>query len=104
MIHKETISNQKKWLFNDNSQPFQIRVMTAPEINPVLHLHKTMHEYFYIVKGTMNLQVEDHEILMKQDDLVVVEPGERHIVTSSSEDLVLMLLMPPPVANDKFIF
>lgn len=103
MILKRSIGNHKQWIFNDGSQPFQVRVIKAEEIRLVPHIHKTMHEYFYVIKGELTLSVNDHNIDMSQDDLVVVEPGERHVVAEASDDLLLLLIMPPPVENDKIV-
>lgn len=103
MILKQSIGNQKQWIFNDGSQPFQVRVIKAQEIRLVPHIHKAMHEYFYVIKGELTLSVNHQSIDMKEDDLVVVEPGERHVVTQTSDDLLLMLIMPPPVENDKIL-
>jgi len=95
----------RSWLFSDGSQPFQLRVMAADEItHRAVHLHKTMHEYFYVIKGEMTLNVEGSDYRMSADDLMVVEPGERHCLTTNSDDLLLMLIMPPAVAGDKEVF
>ncbi len=103
MILKKNTGKAKQWLFNDGSLPVNMRVMAGPEIRKIEHFHKTLHEYFYIIKGTMKLSVNGNIIEMAQDDLVVVEPGERHVVIENSNDLLLMLMMPPPVPNDKVI-
>jgi mannose-6-phosphate isomerase-like protein (cupin superfamily) len=103
MILKQHIGQAKQWLFNDGSQPFQVRVMKAGEIRRVEHIHKTMHEYFYVITGSLKLSVDGNIVKMKTDDLVIVEPGERHVVTEVSEDLRLLLIMPPPIQNDKLI-
>lgn len=103
MIFKPSIADGKQWIFKDGSQPFQVRVMKADEIRRLAHIHKTMHEYFYIIQGMLKLSVDGKVIEMNADDLVVVEPGERHVVTWASKDLLLLLIMPPPVANDKVI-
>lgn len=100
---KKKIGLKKEWIFNDGSQPIQLRIMTSDEIQSVEHLHKTMHEYFYLLQGNMKISVNGKVIEMARDDLIVVEPGERHHVIEKSDDLLLMLLMPPPVPADKVI-
>jgi len=100
---KKQISHISQWLFNDGTLPIQLRIMTADQIQSTPHLHKTMAEYFYLLKGTMKISVNNREITMGTDDLLVVEAGETHHVVQTSADLLIMLLMPPPVANDKVI-
>ena len=100
---KKKIGAKKKWIFNDGSQPVQLRIMTSNEIQSVQHLHKTMYEYFYLLEGHMKISVEGVVRELTRDDLIVVEPGERHHIIEQSPDLRLMLLMPPPVPDDKVI-
>jgi len=52
----------------------------------------------------MKISIDDDMIEMNKDDLVIVEPGERHTIVENSPDLLLLLLMPPPVDNDKITF
>jgi len=98
---KKKIGLEKQWIFNDGSQPIQVRIMSAEEIQSREHLHKTMHEYFYLLQGRMKISVEGNVVELAEDDLIVVEPGERHHIVEQSADLLLMLLMPPPVPDDK---
>ncbi|MFC2140847.1 cupin domain-containing protein [Acidobacteriota bacterium] len=100
---KKKIGSEKAWIFNDGSQPIQLRIMTSEEILSREHLHKTMHEYFYLLQGKMKISVDGNVVELAKDDLIVVEPGERHHIIEQSPDLLLMLLMPPPVPNDKVI-
>lgn len=103
MKHLKNVCELQQWLFEDGSQPFQMRVMKEEEIGNQNHLHKTMVEYFYVVQGHMTLAVNDLEIAMHPDDLIVVEPGEAHVVKEKSADLRLLLIMPPPVPEDKVL-
>jgi len=98
---KKKIGLEKQWIFNDGSQPIQVRIMSTEEIRSKEHFHKTMHEYFYLLQGRMKISVEGDVVELAKDDLIVVEPGERHHIIEQSADLLLMLLMPPPVPNDK---
>ena len=100
---KRKIGREKQWIFNDGSLPIQMRIMSSDEIQSVKHLHKTMHEYFYLLRGNMKISVDNNVIEMKKDDLIVIEPGESHHIIEKSSDLLLMLLMPPPVPGDKVV-
>jgi mannose-6-phosphate isomerase-like protein (cupin superfamily) len=71
---KKKIGSEKTWIFNDGSQPIQLR---------------------------MKISVEGNVVELAKDDLIVVEPGERHHIIEQSPDLLLLLLMPPPVPDDK---
>ena len=100
---KKRISLDKKWVFNDGSLPVQLRIMSSEEVRSIEHLHKTMHEYFYLLQGSMKMSVDGDVIELGKDDLIAIEPGERHHIIEKSPDLRLMLLMPPPVPDDKVV-
>ena len=91
------------WLFDDGNVPIQVRVMRANEISKIAHFHRTMHEYYYVIRGCFKILVDGKLFELEKDQLLVVEPGERHCITEASRDLLLMLMMPPPVPNDKVI-
>ena len=103
MIIKKNIEQEKKWLFNDGSLPIQLRIVSPEDINPVEHYHKTMHEYFLLLKGSVKILVEGNVYEPGKGDLIIVEPGEVHKVVDYSQDMKLLLLMPPPVPADKVI-
>jgi len=103
MIIKKNISQEKEWLFNDGTQPIQVKIVQPEELNSVTHYHKTMHEYFFLLQGTAVILVDGKNYELGKGDLLVVEPGETHKVADYSPDMQLLLLMPPPVPNDKVI-
>ncbi len=100
---KKKVSLEKQWIFNDGTLPIQLRIIAADEIHSIEHVHKTMHEYFYLLRGSMKIAINDEKIELNKDDLLVVEPGERHHIIEKSKDLLLLLLMPPPVPEDKIV-
>ncbi len=97
------VSDLGKWILTDGTMPIQMRIMTSKEITGINHLHKTMHEYFYVLEGSLKVTVAGNVQHFRKDDLLVVEPGESHYVSDKSEDLKLLLLMPPPVPGDKVV-
>lgn len=99
----KNVSRQGKWVFNDGDIPFQVRVVPAEEINTAKHLHKTMHEYFYVVRGCLEMSVDGDMFQFAADDIFVIEPGEPHHVAGHSDDLLLLLIMPPPIPGDKIL-
>ncbi|MCP5103710.1 MAG: cupin domain-containing protein, partial [bacterium] len=64
---KKNVGLGKQWLFNDGSVPIQLRIIAAEEIQPVEHIHKTMHEYFYVLQGNMTLSINGDAIEMNKD-------------------------------------
>lgn len=89
------------WYLAEAGLPIQVGVKSGATPFSHGHLHRTMTEYFLLLRGSLRIRVDDREFDMKEGDLIVVEPGEAHAVIQASRDLLLLLLMPPPVENDK---
>ncbi|MCP5050216.1 MAG: cupin domain-containing protein, partial [bacterium] len=68
------------WFFTDGSVPIQVRLLSTRDIRKEKHLHRTMHEYFYVLQGNLELSVSGETVRMERDDMAIVEPGEPHVV------------------------
>ena len=101
MIIKEHVDKEKRWLLDDGVHPIQLRVVESQDISDVVHYHKTMYEYFLVLQGEMEIKVRDRIVDLSAGGLIVVEPGESHVILSCSSDAKILLLMPPPVQDDK---
>lgn len=56
------------------------------------HSHENEDELFYVVKGTLLMEIEHQEdLIMQKDDFFVVKKGINHRV-SSTEDCLIMLI------------
>lgn len=104
MVIERQVCGQGKWVFEEGRHPLQVKVVTAGEMNPQEHLHQRMYEYFYIITGKVKMAVAGRIIELVADDMLLVEPGEKHIIYQTSADLKMLLIMPPPIKNDKIIF
>lgn len=95
------ILQKEGWHLAETGLPIQVGVKSGATQFSCGHRHRTMAEYFLLLRGRLRLRVDDREFAMKQGDLIVVEPGEAHAVIHASRDSLLLLLMPPSVAGDK---
>ena len=73
-------------------------------INLQRHLHQQMYEYFYVIQGKLKITVDGKIVELLADDMLFVQPGEKHMVQEASGDLKMLLIMPAPVVDDKIIF
>ena len=56
------------------------------------HIHENEDELFYIVKGTLLMEIENQPVLyLKKDDLFVVNKGINHRVSSKEECLIMLI-------------
>ena len=96
-----SILRESAWHMNDGSFPIQVGVKRNAKKYGTRHLHRSMHEYFLVIKGHILIRVGGKEVRVDEGDLLVVEPGEPHEIFSRSPESLYLLLMPKPVPNDK---
>ena len=78
---------------------FAVKFGDSPKGNS--HYHKSMHEYFLVLKGSIELSVNGEKLTVGEGDLLIVDPGEPHQMLAKSPNAQYVLLMPGPVPNDK---
>jgi len=66
-----------------NGSPLEIGTGLRTEIgvSEVRHFHP-YREYFVVIEGTAELEVEGTPVTLRSGMVVMIEPGERHQVTS----------------------
>nr|WP_283773981.1 cupin domain-containing protein [Aquiflexum sp. TKW24L] len=73
-----------------NDQYIKIAKIKGQEVP--WHNHENEDELFYIVEGTLLMEIENRpDLIMKKGDLFVVKKGVNHRV-SSTEDCLIMLI------------
>jgi mannose-6-phosphate isomerase-like protein (cupin superfamily) len=65
------------------------------------HKHAKKHETFFVVKGQVRMVVDDREMVLKERDILVMPPGQRHSFTGIGPALLLEVSM-PSVRGDNF--
>lgn len=56
------------------------------------HNHENEDELFYVVKGTLLMELENQpDLILKKGDLFVVKKGNNHRVSSKSECLIMLI-------------
>jgi len=104
MILKNQASESDEWQFGRGKLPIQAAFRRAGDIRPLLHAHRTLHEYFYIIRGELTVAVEDRRVRLRADDFLIVEPGERHTASEPSDDLLLLIIMERGREGDKVVY
>ena len=73
-----------------NDQYIKIAKIKGQEIP--WHNHENEDELFYIVEGTLLIEIENRpDLIMKKDDLFVVKKGITHRVSSTEECLIMLI-------------
>ncbi len=56
------------------------------------HNHENEDELFYVVKGTLLMEIENQpDLILKKGDLFVVKKGKNHRVSSKKECLIMLI-------------
>lgn len=56
------------------------------------HNHENEDELFYVVKGTLLMEIENQPaLILKKGDLLVVKKGENHRVSSKEECFIMLI-------------
>lgn len=79
------------------------RTSVTPE-REVLHYHLTGHEYYMVSKGCIRVQVENTTVDVRENEMLYVEPRERHAIVEVLEPAEYIVINTNPDPNDKVIF
>lgn len=67
-----------------------------------LHLHQHAQQFFYILKGTANFEVENENIEVHPGEGLHIEAGKKHrIINAGAEELEFILCSQPSTKNDR---
>jgi mannose-6-phosphate isomerase-like protein (cupin superfamily) len=68
----------------------------------LMHYHAKSQQFFFILKGSARLEVEDWTIEIKEGEGLHIKAGTRHRITNdSSEDLEFLLCSQPSTKDDR---
>ncbi len=92
-----------KYLFgqDDFPSPIQIGLITEAEKN--LHYHQKIYEYFLIARGKLIVEVNGIESIVKEGEVLCIEPQEKHLIKKYSSNLLCFLVKYPIDQKDKII-
>jgi len=68
----------------------------------MMHIHKEL-EIILVVEGSINIRVVDKEYLLKENDLILINPGEVHTTSRTDEDNICLVFQLDPKSID-YIF
>lgn len=68
----------------------------------MMHIHKEL-EIILVVEGSINIRVVDKEYLLKENDLILINPGEAHSTSRTIEDNTCLVFQLDPKSID-FIY
>ena len=66
------------------------------------HYHQQSQQFFFIVKGTAQFEIEDTVTELKAGEGLHILPGKKHrIINNTAEDIEFLLCSQPSAINDR---
>lgn len=66
------------------------------------HYHQYAQQFFFILEGTATFEIEDEAIVVKAQEGIHIQPGQKHRISNqSATDLVFILSSQPSTAGDR---
>ena len=81
---------------------FLAEVLVPPGGGPPLHIHDREDETFYVLEGTLTIQVGDRTVCASQGDCAHLPRGVAHCFRNTSEATARMLVTATPAGIEKF--
>ena len=104
MLHFNNDRKQSKgWFFGPWNSVVPVAVGYANESINEVHHHEHMFEIYLVAQGQGTIVINDTQLILRQGDVLVVEPGEIHTFVASSEDYLHFVIHSPFVQGDKVV-
>jgi mannose-6-phosphate isomerase-like protein (cupin superfamily) len=90
------------WYLLDRQDLSIIQEKMPPGSTEVRHFHQTARQFFYVLSGQVNIEVEGEELTLNVQEGVEIAPRARHrIYNQSSKDVEFLLVSYPSTQGDR---
>ena len=104
MIYKKLDKDKPKgWYVGPWNSNVSVPIGYANEGIDENHFHSEMYEIYLVAKGTATAVVNKERIVLKEGDILVVEPGEHHTFLESLEGYLHFVIHSPFKEGDKIM-
>ncbi|WP_416827830.1 cupin domain-containing protein [Ectobacillus polymachus] len=84
------------WHFVNDKDLSVIQEKMPPHTFEVQHYHERSKQFFYILRGTALMKLENREVELHQGEGIKIHPGMVHQMCNTSEDDVEFLVISKP--------
>jgi mannose-6-phosphate isomerase-like protein (cupin superfamily) len=85
----------KGWYAGPWNSDLEISIGYANEGVNDPHLHQHVKEVYFIAKGTVEMRINKQTVVLKEKDIIMVEPGEAHTFLRCSPDYFHFVIQIP---------
>ena len=82
ILKKEVLQDERLKTMENERKLMQFHFITNGEIST--HYHQNP-ELFYVLKGTLEVQIDDASFVLKHGDMIVINANKRHKMIGSKE-------------------
>ena len=100
-IEKADPDIAKDWYLGPWDSDLDISIGYANEGVDEPHLHRRMTEIYFMARGTVEMRIETETVVLAEDQVIVVEPGEAHTFLSSSPDHFHFVIQTPGLVGEE---
>jgi mannose-6-phosphate isomerase-like protein (cupin superfamily) len=77
-----------------------IEELMPPGTKETRHHHERARQFFFVLAGTLTMEIEHHEFQVKTGEGIEIHPGQQHQAMNRSEAPVRMLVTSQPPSHD----
>lgn len=82
-----------------------LQVVVIPPGNHIPpHAHRTAVEVYVVRRGVCELVVNGETVIMRPDDIILMEPGDVHALTNHGDELFELLVFKTNAAEDDVVW
>ncbi|WP_106766279.1 cupin domain-containing protein [Paenibacillus faecalis] len=92
------------WRLIDEEERSIIHERMPIGTSEVRHFHKRSTQFFFMLSGTMTIEVEGMEYILKEHEGIEVKPYRAHqVFNKSDKDIEFLVISQPNTMNDRII-
>ncbi len=98
MIHQKVVLSEKLGLFSAHWSPKTVSLFNEHDVMVAKikgeyhwHVHHDTDDFFYVLKGSMRIELRDQTIHLNEGDLYVVPLGVEHKPVADEEAHVMLI-------------
>lgn len=92
--------NCDSWLLADTGGLSVKYEGMPPGTSEKLHYHNQAQQFFYIVKGSAVMYLDNEQISLSEHQGLLVHPGTRHFIQNLAEERLEFLVVSQPSTNN----
>lgn len=95
-------NNCDGWHLVQNDELSIIEERMPPGTSEVRHYHQKSNQFFYVLKGNLQIEVEESEVTLSAGQSLHINAGQRHqVFNRSADDVEFLVVSNPPSHGDR---